>query len=231
MDEHVSKAVAKAIGKYMALRKICGVRPAQTRQMYMAAVVPMTDTAASVWYALSHSRTKRHLAALERVQHLASRSILRVYKSVIMLVLPYEAKLRSVSERLHKRVTNHLTKLCSLAPNYLLQWYMSWFPMQGSSLLIPLWAVYEKYETQLKPETGLRLSERSSWAMPPWQTLRGSVLYLEPAGSSATLSLPSFRGAYLCYVVAERQDKHCGAAMAIKYRDSKDMVRHRYRAT
>jgi hypothetical protein len=215
MDEHVSKAVAKAIGKYMALRKICGVRPAQTRQMYMAAVVPMTDTAASVWYALSHSRTKRHLAALERVQHLASRSILRVYKSVIMLVLPYEAKLRSVSER----------------PNYLLQWYMSWFPMQGSSLLIPLWAVYEKYETQLEPETGLRLSERSSWAMPPWQTLRGSVLYLEPAGSSATLSLPSFRGAYLCYVVAERQDKHCGAAMAIKYRDSKDMVRHRYRAT
>jgi hypothetical protein len=37
MNEHVSKAVVKAIGKYMALRKICGVRSAQMRQMYMAA--------------------------------------------------------------------------------------------------------------------------------------------------------------------------------------------------
>jgi hypothetical protein len=59
MNEHVSKAVAKAIGKRMVLRKICGLQSAQTRQMYMAAVVPTTDTAAPVWYALSHSGTKR----------------------------------------------------------------------------------------------------------------------------------------------------------------------------
>jgi len=32
MNEHVSKAVAKATGKCMALRKIRGVRPAQMRQ-------------------------------------------------------------------------------------------------------------------------------------------------------------------------------------------------------
>ena len=47
MNEHVSKAVSKAIGKCMALRKIRGVRPAQMRQMYAAAVVPATDYAAS----------------------------------------------------------------------------------------------------------------------------------------------------------------------------------------
>lgn len=35
MNEHVSKAVAKAIAKCMALRKIRGVRPAQMRQMYI----------------------------------------------------------------------------------------------------------------------------------------------------------------------------------------------------
>jgi hypothetical protein len=48
MNEHMSKAVAKAIGKCMALREIRGVRPAQMRQMYMAAVVPTTDYAPSI---------------------------------------------------------------------------------------------------------------------------------------------------------------------------------------
>lgn len=40
MNEHVSKAVAKAIGKCTALRNIRGVLPAQMRQMYMPAVEP-----------------------------------------------------------------------------------------------------------------------------------------------------------------------------------------------
>jgi hypothetical protein len=118
MNEHVSKAIEKATGKCMALRKIRSVRPAQMRQMYMAAVVPTTDYAASTWYAPSHIGVKRHVVALERVQRLAARSVLRAYRSVAMLVLQSEAKLQSVSERLHERVSNHTTKLCSLAPDH-----------------------------------------------------------------------------------------------------------------
>jgi hypothetical protein len=52
----------------MALRKIRGVRPAQMRQMYMAAVVPTTDYAASVWYAPLRIGVKGHVVALERVR-------------------------------------------------------------------------------------------------------------------------------------------------------------------
>jgi hypothetical protein len=73
MNEHVSKAAAKAIGKCMALRKIRGVRPTPIHQMYMAAMVPTTDYAASVWYAPSRIGVKRHVVTLERVQRLASR--------------------------------------------------------------------------------------------------------------------------------------------------------------
>lgn len=47
MNEHVSKAVSKAIRKCIALRKIRGIRLVQMRQMYAAAVVPATDYAAS----------------------------------------------------------------------------------------------------------------------------------------------------------------------------------------
>jgi hypothetical protein len=48
MNEHVSKAAAKAIGKYIALRKIRGIRLTPIRQMYIAAIVLTTDYAASV---------------------------------------------------------------------------------------------------------------------------------------------------------------------------------------
>jgi hypothetical protein len=162
MNEHVSKAVAKAIGKCMALRMIRGVRPAQMRQMYIAAVVPTTDYAASTWYAPSRIGFKKHVVALERVQRLGARLILRAYEPVAMLVLQSEAKLQSVSERLYERVSNHMTKLCSLAPDHPLQRCISWWPPQGSAFPSPLRVVFEKYETQLEPEKGLRISDRPS---------------------------------------------------------------------
>jgi hypothetical protein len=162
VNEHVSKAVAKAIGKCMALRKIRGVRPAQMRQTYTAAVVPTTDYAASAWYVPSRIGVKRHAVALERVQRLAQRLILRAYESVAMLVLQSEAKLQSVGDRLQERVSNHLTKVCVLSPDHPLQRCISWFPLQGSAFPSPLRAVYEKHETQLEPQKGLRISERPS---------------------------------------------------------------------
>jgi hypothetical protein len=199
MNEHVSKAVSKAIGKCTALRKIRGVRPAQMRQMYIAAVVPTTDYAASTWYAPSRIGVKRHVVALERVQRLAARLILRAYKSVAILVLQSEAKLQSVSERLHECVSNHMTKLCSLTPDHPLQRCISWFPLQGSAFPSPLRAVYEKYETQREPEKGLRIRDRPFWAMPPLQTMKESVLYLKPDEAIQLCRSLWFRGAYLYY--------------------------------
>jgi ribonuclease HI len=225
MNEHVSKAVAKAIGKCMALRKIRGVRPAQMRQMYMAAVVPTTDYAASTWYAPSRIGVKRHVAALERVQRLAARLILRAYKSVAMLVLKSEAKLQPVSERLHERVSNHMTELCSLALDHPLQRCISWFPLQGSVFPSPMRAVYERYETQLEPEKGLRISERPSWVMPLWQTLKGLVLYLKHDEAVQICRSLRFRGAYLYYAAAEIQDERVGAAATIKYRMTTGIVK------
>ena len=163
----------------------------------ITAVVPTTDYAASTWYAPSRIGVERHVVALERVQRLAARLILRAFKSVAMLVLQSEVKLQSVSDRLHERVSHHLTKLCSLALDHPLQRCVSWFPLQGSAFPSPLRAVYEKYEAQLEPETGLRISDRPSWVMPPWQTLKESVLYLKPDEAVQLCRSLRFRGAYL----------------------------------
>lgn len=135
-----------------------------------------------------------------------------------------EAKLQSASERLHERMSNRLTKLCCLAPDHLLQRCISWFPLQGSAFPSPLRAVFGKYEAQLEPETGKRISERPLWVTPPWQTLKGSVMCLEPAEAVQLCRSLRFRGAYLYYAAAATQDGRCGAAVTIKYRMTTGMV-------
>lgn len=50
-------------------------------------------------------RWKGHVVALEPMQRLAAKLVLRAYKPVAMLVLWSEARLQSVSEKLHERVS------------------------------------------------------------------------------------------------------------------------------
>jgi ribonuclease HI len=86
-------------------------------------------------------------------------------------------------------------------------------------------AVYERYETQLEPEKGLRISERPSWVMPLWQTLKGLVLYLKHDEAVQICRSLRFRGAYLYYAAAEIQDERVGAAATIKYRMTTGIVK------
>ena len=64
----------------------------------------------------------------------------------------------------------------------------------------------------------MRIRVQPSWVMPPWQTLKDSVLYLEPNEAIQLCRSLRFRGAYLYYAAAETQDEHIGAAAIIKYR-------------
>lgn len=82
--------------------------------------------------------TKKHVAVLEKAPRLAARLILRAYKSMALLVLQSEARLQSVTEKLPVRVSNHLTKLCALAPDHPLHRCISAFSSQGSSFLSPV---------------------------------------------------------------------------------------------
>ena len=85
--------------------------------------------------------------------------------------------------------------------------------------------VYETYETQLEPEKGLGVSNRPSWVMPPWQTLKELVLYLEPKDAVQRCQSLRFRGAYLYYAAAETRDEQVAAADIIKYRMTTDTVK------
>lgn len=99
-----------------------------------------------------------------------------------------------------------------------LQRCISWFPLQGSAFPSPLRTVYEKYETQLELKRCLRISERPSWVMPPWQMLRESVMYPKPEEAVQLCRSRRFRGVYLYYAAAEAEGEQIGAAATIKYR-------------
>ena len=63
---------------------------------------------------------------------------------------------------------------------------------------------------QLGRVVGLRRRRRDGG--PPWQTLKGSMLYPEPVGAVQLCRSLRFRGAYLYYAAAEIQEEQVGAA-------------------
>jgi hypothetical protein len=195
------------------------------RQLYMAAVVPTTDYAASTWYAPGRKGIKKHIGVLERVQRLAARLVLRAYKSVALLVLQSEAKLPTVSDRLHQRVARHLAKVCALPADHPLQRCLSLFQVQGSAFPSPLRVIYKIYEKQIEPLVGLRISEAPRWEIPPWQSMNRAVRVME--GEQAMLLCRSLRlrGAYIYYAAGATGNKRVGAAAVIKYRMTTGVIR------
>lgn len=135
-----------------------------------------------------------------------------------MLVLQSEAKLASVSDRLHERVSGHITKLCALAPDRPLQRRIYRFPLQSSAFPSPLRAVFDVYQKQLEPVTSLWINELPAWVMPSWQTLKESVTYLEPGEAVHLCRSLRFRGAHLYFAASETDRKRIGVAAAINYR-------------
>jgi len=116
VDVHVSRTITKGTRACLALQAIKGTRPAQMRQLFRSCVLPVIDYAASAWYGPGKPGVVRLTHALEKVQRLGARLILRAWKAVSLPILEAEAFLEPTKERLDKKVIAHTAKLISL-PN------------------------------------------------------------------------------------------------------------------
>jgi ribonuclease HI len=117
MDEHISRVTTKGIRACLSLQAIKGVRPKQMRQLFQSCVLPIVDYAASAWFSPGQKGTIRLYHALERVQRLGARSILRAWKTVALPILKAEANIESTKTRLTRKVTTHAVKLLTLPIN------------------------------------------------------------------------------------------------------------------
>jgi hypothetical protein len=104
MDEHIVRVVQKGTAAYLSLQVIKGTRPAQMRQLFRSCVLPIADYAASAWYGPGKPGVIRLAHALEKVQRVGARMILRAWKAVSLPILKAEAYLESTKQRLKRKV-------------------------------------------------------------------------------------------------------------------------------
>jgi ribonuclease HI len=84
------------------------------RQLFQSCVLPIVDYAASAWFGPGQKGTVRLCNALDRVQRMGARAILRAWKAVALPILEAEANVESTATRLTRKVTAHAVKLLML---------------------------------------------------------------------------------------------------------------------
>jgi ribonuclease HI len=114
MDEHISRVTTKGIKACLSLQAIKGVRPKQMRQLFRSCVLPIIDYAASTWFGPGQRGVIRLCNALEKVQRIGARAILRAWKAVALPILEAEANIEATKARLTRKVTAHAAKLLAL---------------------------------------------------------------------------------------------------------------------
>jgi hypothetical protein len=78
MDEHIARVVQKGTAVCLSLQAIKGTRPAQMRQLFRSYVLLIIYYAALAWYGPGKPGAIRLAHALEKVQRVGARMILRV---------------------------------------------------------------------------------------------------------------------------------------------------------
>ena len=167
MDEHISRVVTKGTRACFSLQAIKGTRPAQMRQLFRSCVLPIIDYAASAWYGPGKPGVVRLTHALEKVQRLGARLILRAWKAVSLPILEAEAFLEPTKERLDKKVITHTVKLISL-PNSNPARKALPHALDVCRYISPLSAVCIVAKERLKPKGSRPPTGNPAWIQPPW---------------------------------------------------------------
>ena len=167
MDEHISRVVTKGTQACLSLQAVKGVRPAQMRQLYRSCVLPIIDYAASTWYGPGKHGVVRLANALDNVQRLGARMILRAWKRVALPVLEAEACLETTVRRLQRKVAAHTVKLISLPCSNPARKAIP-DTLNVSRFLSPLSATIAAHRSRLRPKgLGVPASD-PAWIHAPW---------------------------------------------------------------
>ena len=212
MKAHVKKVVSRMTARCLALQRLKGLRPKQARQLYLAAITPATDYAASTWYANQRRGSQGLISALNTVQRLGARSILGAFKGVSLAVLEAEAHLEPVTHRLHRKVTKHLASLYLLPETNPATVCLRQYPRQSSRYPSPLFATWSTHEHILQQKRMRLVPRGSPWIDKVW-TSRGALMSNsneEEALQDYQRSITQTKGAY--FTDGSVRNGLCGSA-------------------
>ncbi|KAJ0132729.1 putative phosphatase SPAC5H10.03 [Fusarium oxysporum f. sp. albedinis] len=100
--QHIARAATKGLEAAMELRRLKGMAPSTTRQLFAAMVAPVVDYASNVWM---HACKTASAYAVHRVQRVGAQAIIGSFTSVATAVAEAEAHIATIYERFWRRAS------------------------------------------------------------------------------------------------------------------------------
>jgi hypothetical protein len=100
--QHIARAATKGLEAAMELRRLKGMAPSTTRQLFTAMVAPVVDYASNVWM---HACKTASAYAVHRVQRVGAQAIIGSFTSVATGVAEAEAHIATIYERFWRRAS------------------------------------------------------------------------------------------------------------------------------
>ncbi|SCO54574.1 related to reverse transcriptase [Fusarium fujikuroi] len=109
--QHIARAATKGLEAVMELKRLKGMAPATTRQLFAAMVAPVVDYASNVWM---HACKTVATYAIQRVQRIGAQAIIGSFTSVATGVAEAEAHIATIHERFWRRASKLWVELHTL---------------------------------------------------------------------------------------------------------------------
>ena len=113
--EHIANAATKGLNAALALKRLRGLPPSVSRQLFTAVVTPRVDYASTVW---AHACTSTERKALDRVQKIGAQAITGAFKTVATTVAEAEANIATTQSRHSKQALKMWIKIQTLPPSH-----------------------------------------------------------------------------------------------------------------
>ncbi|KAF4336646.1 reverse transcriptase [Fusarium beomiforme] len=100
--QHMARAATRGLEAAMELKRLKGMAPSTTRQLFTAMVAPVVDYASNVWM---HACKTASAYAIHRVQRIGAQAVIGSFTSVATGVAEAEAHIATIHERFWRRAS------------------------------------------------------------------------------------------------------------------------------
>ena len=113
--QHIARAATRGLKAAMALRRLCGLRPSTSRQLFTSMVVPVVDYASSVW---AHACTGVTAKTIDRVQKTGAQAVTGAFRTVATAVAEAEATISTAQDRFTRKTLKFWITLRTLPASH-----------------------------------------------------------------------------------------------------------------
>jgi ribonuclease HI len=160
--QHAARVTKRGIKAALALRRIRGMTPKTTRQLFKATVSPVVDYASPVW---STTLNQNSHQMLNQVQRIGAQAIVGAFRTVALERVEMEASLVPTKQRLEEQQNKFWVKSHTLPDKHPLWRIHRAIDVRNRRFVSPLQRIASRLET-------IDLSELEiiePFCIPPWQ--------------------------------------------------------------